>query len=74
MLNNLELISMIFGATFIFKISPNFAFKNILENGFLIKKIDFEPLIQNLYRISKGALKQSCRELNFEQPLFWVNS
>jgi hypothetical protein len=37
MLNNLELISMIFGATFIFKISPNFAFKNILENGFLIK-------------------------------------
>jgi hypothetical protein len=30
-LNDLELISMIFGATFVFKISPNFAFKNILE-------------------------------------------
>jgi hypothetical protein len=26
-LNGLELISMIFGATFVFKISPNFAFK-----------------------------------------------
>jgi hypothetical protein len=30
-LNDLELISMIFGATFVFKISSNFAFKNILE-------------------------------------------
>jgi hypothetical protein len=30
-LNDLELINMIFGATFVFKISPNFAFKNILE-------------------------------------------
>jgi hypothetical protein len=30
-LNDLELISMIFGATFVFKISPNFTFKNILE-------------------------------------------
>jgi hypothetical protein len=30
-LNNLKLIGMIFGATFVFKISPNFAFKNILE-------------------------------------------
>jgi hypothetical protein len=30
-LNGLELISMIFGAIFVFKISPNFAFKNILE-------------------------------------------
>jgi hypothetical protein len=26
-LNDLELINMIFGATFVFKISPNFAFK-----------------------------------------------
>jgi hypothetical protein len=31
-LNDLELINMIFGATFVFKISPNFAFENILEN------------------------------------------
>jgi hypothetical protein len=30
-LNDLELINMIFGATFVFKISPNFAFKNISE-------------------------------------------
>jgi uncharacterized protein YybS (DUF2232 family) len=30
-LNDLELISMIFEATFVFKISPNFAIKNILE-------------------------------------------
>jgi uncharacterized protein YybS (DUF2232 family) len=37
-LNHLELFSMIFGATFVFKISPNFAFKNILENGVLIEK------------------------------------
>jgi hypothetical protein len=29
---------MIFGATFVFKIFSNFAFKNILENGFLIEK------------------------------------
>jgi uncharacterized protein YybS (DUF2232 family) len=36
-LNGLELISMIFGATFVFKISPNFAFKNILKNEFLFK-------------------------------------
>jgi hypothetical protein len=33
--------------------------------------MDFETLIQNLFRISKGALKQSCRELNFEQLLSW---
>jgi hypothetical protein len=39
MLNNLELISMIFGATFVFKVSPIFAFKNILENEFLIKNL-----------------------------------
>jgi hypothetical protein len=30
-LNDLELSSMIFGATFVFKIFPIFAFKNILE-------------------------------------------
>jgi hypothetical protein len=30
-LNDLELINMIFGAIFVFKISPNFAFKNISE-------------------------------------------
>jgi hypothetical protein len=30
-LNDLELINMIFGAISIFKISPNFTFKNILE-------------------------------------------
>jgi hypothetical protein len=30
-LNNLEFICLMFGATFVFKISPNFAFKNILE-------------------------------------------
>jgi hypothetical protein len=29
--NHLELFSINFGATFVFKISPNFAFKNILE-------------------------------------------
>jgi hypothetical protein len=62
---------MIFGATFVFKISPNFAFKNILENGFLIKKMDFEPLIPNQFEILKSSLKKSCRELNFEQLLFW---
>jgi hypothetical protein len=30
-LDNQELINMIFGETFVFKISSNFAFKNILE-------------------------------------------
>jgi hypothetical protein len=34
--------------------------------------MDFESLIQNLFGILKSALKQSCRELNFEQLLFWV--
>jgi hypothetical protein len=33
--------------------------------------MDFEPLIQNMFRILKSALNQSCRELNFEQLLFW---
>jgi hypothetical protein len=33
--------------------------------------MDFESLIQNLFGISKCATKQSCRELNFEQLLFW---
>jgi hypothetical protein len=36
-LNDLELINMIFGAIFVFKISPNFASKNIAENEFLFK-------------------------------------
>jgi hypothetical protein len=36
-----------------------------------ILKFDFESLIQNIFRILKFALKQSCRELNFEQLLFW---
>jgi hypothetical protein len=36
-LNGLELISMNFGAIFVFKISPNFAFKNILEKLVLFK-------------------------------------
>jgi hypothetical protein len=31
-LNNLEIISMIFGASFVFKTFPNFASKNISEN------------------------------------------
>jgi hypothetical protein len=31
-LNNLEIISMIFGASFVFKIFPNCASKNIAEN------------------------------------------
>jgi hypothetical protein len=31
-LNNLEIISMIFGASFVFKIFPNYASKNISEN------------------------------------------
>jgi hypothetical protein len=33
--------------------------------------MDFESLIQNLFEISKCALKQSCRELIVEQLLFW---
>jgi hypothetical protein len=33
--------------------------------------MDFEFLIQNLFGISKSSLNQSCRELNFEQLLFW---
>jgi hypothetical protein len=36
---------MIFGAIFVFKISPNFAFKNILENEFLFKNWTFFELI-----------------------------
>jgi hypothetical protein len=42
-LSHLGLFSMIFGATFVLKISPNFAFKNILENEFLIEKWTLNP-------------------------------
>jgi hypothetical protein len=38
--------------------------------GFYLK-MDFERLIQNLFRILKSVLHQSCRELNFGQLLFW---
>jgi hypothetical protein len=62
---------MIFGASLVFKISPNFAFQNILEKWDFLFKINFESPFQNLFGISKCALKQSCRELNFEQLLFW---
>jgi hypothetical protein len=31
-LNNLEIINMIFGASLVFKIFPNYASKNISEN------------------------------------------
>jgi hypothetical protein len=31
----------------------------------------FKSPFQNLFGISKYALKQYCRELNFEQLLFW---
>jgi hypothetical protein len=69
--NHLELFSIIFGASLVFQISSNFAFKNILEKWDFDLKMDFESLIQNLFGISKCALKQCCRELNFEQLLFW---
>jgi hypothetical protein len=32
--------------------------------------MDFEALVQNLFGISKCALKQSCRGLNSKQLLF----
>jgi hypothetical protein len=34
-------------------------------------KFDFKSPIQNLFRIFKSALNESCIELNFEQLLFW---
>jgi hypothetical protein len=34
-------------------------------------KMDFQLLIQNIFGILKNALNKSCRELNFEQLLFW---
>jgi hypothetical protein len=33
--------------------------------------LGFKSLIQNLFRILKSTLNKSCRELNFEQLLFW---
>jgi hypothetical protein len=33
--------------------------------------MDFESSFQNLFGISKCALKQCCRKLNFKQLLFW---
>jgi hypothetical protein len=33
--------------------------------------MDVESPFQNLFGISKCALKQCCRELNFEKLLFW---
>ena len=65
--NQLELFSPIFGAKFVFKLLPNFAFKNNSpELGFWVK-IDFNFIIQNLSRI------QSCRELNSKQLSFLVH-
>jgi hypothetical protein len=62
---------MIFGASFIFKISSKIAFKNKLEKGnFDFKKMDFESLFQNLWRFSKCAFNQSCREFYSKQLLF----
>jgi hypothetical protein len=40
---------MIFGATFVFKISSNFAFKNILEKSIFNQEFGFKSLIQNLF-------------------------
>jgi hypothetical protein len=65
------MFGMIFGASLVFKISPNFTFKNILEKWDFLFKTNLASLFQNLFGISKCALKQSCRELNFEQLLFW---
>jgi hypothetical protein len=38
-LNDLELINKIFGETFVFKISPNYASKNIPEKRVLFKNL-----------------------------------
>jgi hypothetical protein len=61
---------MQFGATLMFKILSNFAFKNIPKNS---KKPFIFSLcipVQNLRRIFSWSLKQSCRGLNYKQLLF----
>jgi hypothetical protein len=64
------MFSIKFGASLVFKIFSNFAFKNSLEKWTFDLKMNFKSLFHNLFRISNCALKQCCRELNFEQLLF----
>jgi hypothetical protein len=55
-LNHIELFSMIFLEQLLYSKFP---------------QINFESPIQNWFGIAKCAVNQSCRELNFEQLLFW---
>jgi hypothetical protein len=47
-LNHLELFSIIFGASLVFKIYSNFAFKIIPKNGFLFEKWTLKLAFKNI--------------------------
>jgi hypothetical protein len=61
---------MQFGATLLFKVLSNFAFKNIPKNGQKPFIFSFYIPVQNLCRIFSWSLKQSCRGLNSKQLSF----
>jgi hypothetical protein len=65
---------MQFGATLVFKVLSNFAFKNIPKNGQKPFIFSFYIPVQNPCRIFSWSIKQSCRGLNSKQVSFWAIS
>jgi hypothetical protein len=69
-LNYLELVSIIFGATLVTKVLSKFALKILLENGQKPSLFSFYSPIQNLLGFWSWSLNKSCRELNSKQLSF----
>jgi hypothetical protein len=69
-LNHLELVSTIFGATLVFKVLSNLLLKILLENSKKSSLFSFYSPIQNLLGVWSWSLNKSCRELNSKQLLF----
>jgi hypothetical protein len=61
---------MKFGATLVFKVLSNLAFKNIPKNGQKLFIFSFYIPVQNGYRNLSWSINKSCRELNSKQLLF----
>jgi hypothetical protein len=69
-LNHLELVSIIFGATLVTKVLSKFAFKKIIGKWSKTSLFSFYSLIQNLLGIWSWSLNKSCRELNSKKLSF----
>jgi hypothetical protein len=61
---------MIYGATLVFKVLYNFAFRNIPKNGKKPFLFSFYIPVQNLCGILSWFLNKNCRELNSKKLLF----